>query len=332
MKVKVDIISGFLGAGKTTLIKKLLEEKLKDEKAVIIENEFGEVGIDGNILKNSGIEIKEINSGCICCTLAGDFEKAVEEAVAKYKPDRIIIEPSGVGKLSDVLKVFDAPALKEKFTVNMVITVVDIQKYQIYTANFGEFFENQIKNAKTIILSRTQKADSKKLEASVDNIHKLNPHANIITTPWVSLNAGLIIAAAEHGSLLSLEEQIKAVKSAGLRGHNHAEGCECGCKDNHSHNNNTSEFFEVWSAETPKTYDENDLKGILKTLGNEKSYGKILRGKGILQLNKNRWVQFDYIPGELEIKNTKADYTGRLCIIGKDLNKNGLNNLFSVTA
>lgn len=327
MRTKVDIISGFLGAGKTTLIKKLLEEKLWNEKLVIIENEFGEIGIDGNILKKSNVEVKEINSGCICCTLVGDFGKAVQEVITKYGPDRIIIEPSGVGKLSDVVKACEAPELKGLLTTNMVITVVDVLKYQMYLSNFGEFFENQIKNAKTIVLSRTQKADLKKLESAVHSIHTLNGKANIITTPWESLTAGLIISAAEQDASSALEQEIKKLI---LTRKKHPEDCKCGCSHPHSHSHSADEVFSVWGAETPRVYEEKELKGILNTLGNDKSYGMILRGKGILQLGKEQWIQFDYVPGEFEIKNTGADYTGRLCVIGKDLNKDKLSELFHI--
>lgn len=331
MKTKVDIISGFLGAGKTTLIKKLLEEELHKLKVVIIENEFGQVGIDGSILKNSGIEIKEINSGCICCTLVGDFGRAIEEVVEKYKPDRLIIEPSGVGKLSDVLKACSTPKIKDLVDVNVIMTVVDVLKYQIYILNFGEFFENQIKSAKTIILSRTQKTDGKKLETITGNIRKLNPNANIITTPWDSLKAERILAVAEQDAALSLDRQMKESKKVIIRRHNHSDGCKCGCHENHFHSHNADEFFEVWGVETPKIYDQAELKAILKALDNEKSYGMILRAKGILQVNKTEWLQFDYVPGEYEIKNTTADYTGRLCVIGKDLKTRELLNLFHVT-
>ncbi len=329
MKTKIDIISGFLGAGKTTLIKKLLEEKLNNEKLAIIENEFGEIGIDGSILKKSNIEVKEINSGCICCTLVGDFGKAIEEIILKYRPDRIIIEPSGVGKLSDVIKACDTPKLKDLLIINMVITVVDVLKYQVYLANFGEFFENQIVNAKTIILSRTQKTDSKKLESIVNSIHKLNNKANVITTSWESLNSGLIISVAEQDSSLSLEEQMKETKKVVLNRHKHYDGCKCGCK--HSHNNNADEVFDVWGVETPKVFEEKELKDILDILGNEKMYGMILRSKGILQISTEKWLQFDYVPGEYDIKDTTADYTGRLCVIGKDLNKDELCKLFRVS-
>ncbi len=330
MKTKVDIISGFLGAGKTTLIKKLLEEKLHGEKLIIIENEFGEIGIDGSILKKSNIEVKEINSGCICCTLVGDFERAIEEVITKYKPDRIIIEPSGVGKLSDVVKACGSPKLEDMLTINMLITVVDVLKYRIYMANFGEFYENQITSAKTVILSRTQKAESKRLESAVDSIRKLNGKANIISTPWESIDAGLIISVAEQDASISLEHQINDPKKVVLKGHMYHEHCKCGC--DHVHNHSADEVFEVWGIETPRKFNETEIKDIVHVLGNAESYGMILRGKGILQLEKDKWIQFDFVPGEYEIKNTTADYTGRLCIIGKELNKSELCRLFHISA
>lgn len=325
MKSKVDIISGFLGAGKTTLIKKMLEEKLHTEKVVIIENEFGEVGIDGSVLKNSGIEVREINSGCICCTLVGDFTRAIQEVIMKYTPDRIIIEPSGVGKLSDVIKACDTPKLKEILTINMLIAVVDALKYQIYKINFGEFFENQIKHAKTIILSRSQKVENKKLEAIAASIHESNPSANIITTPWEALPSEHIISVAEQDTSVSLEHQLTDTPV-------HHKDCKCGCHHEHSHNHNASEVFDVWGVETPKIFEEKELNTKLKALENENLYGTILRAKAILQLEQNKWVQFDYVPGEFEIKNTNANYTGRLCIIGKNLKKDELYNLFQVKA
>lgn len=327
MKTKVDIISGFLGSGKTTLIKKLMAEKLYDEKLVIIENEFGEIGIDGSILKESGIEVKEINSGCICCTLVGDFGTSIEEVLHKYKPDRIIIEPSGVGKLSDILKACDSLSSKDLLTINMVITVVDILKYKMYILNFGEFYENQIKHAKTIIISRSQKAEADKLVKFTGEIGKLNPKANIITTPWEELNAGQIISAAEQNGSAALEQQIKKVV---LKRHVHPEGCKCGCKGTHHTHHNADEFFEVWGAETPKTYDAAALRKILENLGNTGRYGNILRAKGIIQSDRSNWVQFDYVPGEFEIKDSGADYTGRLCVIGRELNRKELDSLFNI--
>ena len=332
--VKVDIISGFLGAGKTTLIKKLLlSERFSREKLVIIENEFGEVGIDGSILKNTYAEVKEINSGCICCTLAGDFSRAITEVIAEYRPDRIIIEPSGVGKLSDVVKACEAPKLKEALAINMCIAVVDALKYRIYLSNFGEFFENQIEHAGTVVLSRTQKAGAQKLEAVASSIRELNGRANIITTPWEDISAELIISVAEKDASVSLENGLRDKKELVLKHSGHDSDCQCGCKDEHHHHSHSAdEVFDVWGAETPKRYGESELKGILELLENEKAYGMILRGKGILQLPENRWLQFDYTPGELEIKESGADYTGRLCIIGSGLKKGEISKLFGISA
>lgn len=332
MGTKVDIISGFLGAGKTTLIRKLLEQKLSGERIAIVENEFGEVGIDGNILKNKGIEIKEINSGCICCTLAGDFGKALKEVIAQYSPDRIIIEPSGVAKLSDVLKACNAAELKELVVLNMVITVVDVLKYQMYVLNFGEFFENQIKSAKTIILSRTQKADSKRIETVTNDIRKLNPNSNIITTPWDTMNANLMISVAEQDASISLQKQMSEAKKITLKIPGHRKDCKCSSCDSPSYKHNADEVFEVWGHETPKLYEKADLDTILNALENQDSFGMIVRAKGILPSAGDQWLQFDYVPKEYEIKSTSADYTGRLCVIGKDLNRKGLGELFGILA
>lgn len=320
MKIKVDVISGFLGAGKTTLIKKLLEEKLNGEKLVIIENEFGEIGIDGSLLKKSGIEIKEINSGCICCTLVGDFEKSIREVIEKFKTERVIIEPSGVGKLSEVIKACEAVKLKELLQVNMLVTVVDVMKHDLYMANFGEFFENQIKYARTVVLSRTQKAPQEKIESVVTSIRKLNGKANIVTTPWDSLKAEQIIAVAEQDAAASLEGQLKAAKKVVIK------------RPAHAHSHVADEVFEVWGVETPKLFDEVQLKKVLDRLEHQKDIGMVLRGKGILQVGKDKWLQFDYVPGEIQISSTSADYTGRLCIIGRGLNKTGIGNLFGITS
>lgn len=328
MKTKVDIISGFLGAGKTTLIKKLLEESLENEKLVIIENEFGQVGIDGSILKNTGIAIKEISSGCICCTLVGDFEIAILDVINKYKPDRIIIEPSGVGKLSDVIKVCTTSKLKDLLTINMLLVVVDVLKYQLFISNFGEFYENQIKNAKTIILSRTQKVDNKKLESITASIHKLNNRASIITTPWESLKAERILAVAEGDGAVSLEQQIRNEKKIVLKKPSHEAGCKCGCKGSNPSNHAANEVFDVWGIETPRIFSEAELRHMLEDISNEKLYGTVLRGKGIVQIGSDKWVQFDYVPGELEFKASTPDYSGRLCIIGSGLYKEKLNELF----
>ncbi|MDT3701197.1 MAG: GTP-binding protein [Thermincola sp.] len=334
MKTKIDVISGFLGAGKTTLIKKLIEEKLNSEKLVLIENEFGEIGIDGSILKESNIEVQEINSGCICCTLVGDFEKAIDEIVAKYNPNRIIIEPSGVGKLSDVIKAVESSRLRDKLIINMLVTVVDVLKYQIYSVNFSEFFENQIQYASTIILSRTQKADSKKMEFAFNAIRQLNNQSNIVTTPWEELSAECLIAVAEQDKVISLEHQLNHIQHPASGSHVHSEDCNYGCHDSHSanyhsHNHHADEVFDVWGAETPRMFDISELKSIVNDLA-QNHYGVVLRGKGILQVGKDKWVQFDYVPGEVEFKDASPDYSGRICVIGKNLSKGELGKLFDV--
>ena len=322
MKTKLDIISGFLGAGKTTLIQKLIGEKLFEEQLAIIENEFGEIGIDGSLLKRGGVKIKEINSGCICCTLVGDFEIAIEEIISTYHPDRLIIEPSGVGKLSDVIKACETPHIKELVDINMIITVVDVLKYKTYMKNFGAFFENQIRYAKTIILSRTQKADDQKIALAVADIQRKNSKASIITTPWEALDATLMLSVAEQDVSLSLENHVKAL---------HAQNVMSIQVEGDFHNHSADAVFDVWSMETPRCYDKEELKRILESLNTETKYGLVLRGKGILQMHSKEWIQFDYVPEEIGIQMTQADYTGRLCIIGKQLNKEEINNLFSVT-
>ncbi|MCB2292707.1 GTP-binding protein [Clostridium algoriphilum] len=329
MKTKIDIISGFLGAGKTTLIKKLLKEKLHCENLVIIENEFGEIGIDGSLFKQSNAKVKEINSGCICCTLKGEFGKAIEEVIEKYKPDRVVIEPSGVGKLSDVIKACGTAKLQNLVTINMIITVVDVLKYEVYITNFGEFFENQIKNAKTIILSRTENSDRKNIDFVVNSIRKLNSKCNIITTALESINANLIIDVAEQSDSVSLEKQIKSAKNFSIKGHAYDKGNQNG--ENHIHNHNADEVFKVWGVETLNLYKGEELKKIVSIIENDKTYGVVLRGKGILQSDTHKWLQFDYVPGEFEVKNISPDYTGRLCMIGKNLNENKLCKLFNIT-
>lgn len=313
MAVKIDIISGFLGAGKTTLIKKLLEEKLRTEKPVIIENEFGEIGIDGTILKKSGIEIKEINSGCICCSLVGEFEKSIREVISQFQPQRVIIEPSGIGMLSEVIKACTSPRIKAQLSLNMVITVVDIQNFEMYLENFGEFFSNQIKHAKTIVLSRTQDAAPEQVESAVRSIRKLNSCANIVTTPWAQLQAEQLIALAEGKD--SLEHS------------HHHPGCEC---EGHFHVHQGDKGFEVWSKETPREFPEKELKRILKNLEDVSLVGRVLRGKGIVQTGHEQWVQFDLVPGEASVRRAEPDYSGRLCIIGQNLNRKGLADLFQV--
>ncbi|TYQ12698.1 UNVERIFIED_CONTAM: G3E family GTPase [Acetivibrio alkalicellulosi] len=339
MKVKVDIISGFLGAGKTTLIKKLLEEKLNTEKLVIIENEFGEIGIDGVLLKESGIEIKEINSGCICCTLVGDFEKSISEVIDKFKPERIIIEPSGVGKLSEVIKACNSKNLEHLIELNMITAVVDVIKYDMYISNFSEFYKNQIKNAKTVILSRTQKVQSENIESVAKAIKALNSTANIVTTPWDEIKGENIIALAQQDMSISLENKLIESKKIVLKKHSHGKSCKCNHSKNHVHNDNcgcdnnhsADEVFEVWGLETPKRFNKSELGNILEGLKNDKIYGIVLRGKGIIQSFEDRkWIEFDFVPGEYEFRDSQADYTGRICFIGKNLNKTELAKLFEL--
>ena len=323
MSTKIDIISGFLGSGKTTLIKKLLSEK-NNEKIVIIENEFGEIGIDGGILKETGLHIKEINSGCICCSLVGDFSDALKEMLKKFSPDRIIIEPSGVGKLSDVLATCNKFA-KGDITVNMCITVVDATKYKMYSRNFAEFFSNQIINAKTIIMSRTQNTDSITVSGIVKQIHEQNPNANIITTNWDDLSPNKIIFVAEcaekSDNILTAEE----MHICNCGHHNNGEDCNCG----HHHNHHADEIFDVWGAETPEIFSNDGLNSILEKLSDEKM-GTVLRAKGIIPINKKDWIQFDFVPEEIKLNKIDPDYIGRICVIGERLNKNELAKLFGI--
>ena len=318
--VKVDIFSGFLGAGKTMLIKKLISENLSNENIAIIENEFGEVGIDGAILRKSNIQVKEINAGCICCTIAGDFKKAILEVINKFNPKRIIIEPSGVGKLSEILNVCKDKELKDKIEINMIITVVDVLKYDMYISNFSEFYSNQIINAKTIMLSRTQKASSDNIEKVTTAIRKLNNKGNIITTPWDKLSAERIIAAAEQNLKDSLEGEVNLLKKSTS---NFSFKLKTRMNNHHA-----NEVFETWGVETPKRFCKLSLENILNRLQDSKLYGTVLRAKGIIQTGEDEWMQFDYVPEEIQMKNTKPDYSGRLCIIGSNLNRNNIKNLF----
>ena len=330
-KTKVDIISGFLGAGKTTLIKKLIEHLHSHEQLAIIENEFGEVGIDGNILKSSGIGVREINSGCICCTLAGDFAAALKEVLTTYAPDRVIIEPSGVGKLSDIIKACSTQRLHDLLTINMRVAVVDAPKFSIYRSNFGEFYEDQIIHAGTIVLSRTQKLGSAGLETVVESLRTLNGTAHIITTPWETLEAECILTVAEQDGYISLEQQLKngrTITPFPLLNH---KDCDREYNLEGTHEHTADKFFDVWGVETPKIFDQSILLSKLNDLGNERSFGQILRGKGIVQTDVSKWVQFDYVLGESSIIPSAADYTGRLCVIGRNLNKSSLSQHFGVS-
>ena len=351
---KVDIISGFLGAGKTTLISKLLKEALKDEQVVLIENEFGEIGIDGGFLKDSGVEIREMNSGCICCSLVGDFGTSLKEVVDKYHPDRIIIEPSGVGKLSDVIKAVKDLHIENEIRLNSASTVADASKVKVYMKNFGEFFNNQIEHAGTIILSRTQNVSEDKLKKAIELIRTVNANAHIITTPWDDLEGTQILGAMENVTNLELEMLAEAAEKAHEEHehehHHHHDGEECCCghhhdedehdhhhahdEDEHEHHHHghhhADDVFSSWGTETPNKYDKETLEDILKKLANTEEYGKILRSKGMLPCTDGTWMYFDLVPGEYEIRDGKADFTGRICVIGAELKEDALKTLFEI--
>ena len=407
---KIDIISGFLGAGKTTLIKKLIEEAFKGEKLVLIENEFGEIGIDGGFLKEAGIEITEMNSGCICCSLVGDFGTALQEVITKYSPERIIIEPSGVGKLSDVINaVQKVKDQNDSIILNSFTTVADVNKCGMYMKNFGEFYNNQVENANTIILSRTQATTEKKLDACVKALKEHNPNAAIITTPWEEITGETIVKAMERKTDLAIEllEGEEICPTCGHHhgeehhhhheedhdhdccghGHHHGEDndheccghghhheedndheccghghhhgeehhhhheedhdhecCghghhhedhdhECCGHDHHHHDHDhhhADEVFTSWGVETPRKYDEAELKEILKKLSESDAYGMVLRAKGIVPSTDNTWLHFDLVPGEFEVRHGGADYTGRLCVIGAKLKTDDIEELFHI--
>ena len=332
---KVDIISGFLGAGKTTLIKKLLKEAYQGEKLVLIENEFGEISIDGGFLKESGVQISEMSSGCICCSLVGDFGKALKDVEKQFHPDRILIEPSGVGKLSDVIlavqnTVKDEPDMQ----LGSFVTVADASKVKVYMKNFGEFYNNQIESAGAIILSRTQKVSAEKLTAAVALLREHNKDAAILTTPWDELDGKTILAAMEKVSLADeLMEKIRAEHEADEHEHHHhhhdhdhdheCDDPECSC---HHHHHHADEVFTSWGEETVHTFTEEDIRRALTALDTG-DYGAILRAKGIVPTVDGRWLHFDYVPEEHEVRFGTADYTGRLCVIGSNLKEDGLKQL-----
>ena len=374
---KIDIISGFLGAGKTTLIKKLLAEAYQGEKLVLIENEFGEISIDGGFLKDSGVQVSEMSSGCICCSLVGDFNKALKEVHEKYQPDRILIEPSGVGKLSDVIvavenTVKDVPDMK----LNSFVTVADAGKVKVYMKNFGEFYNNQIESAGTVILSRTQKLSQEKLEAAAALLREKNPTAAIITTPWDQIDGKTILAAVEKVSLADeMLEKMRAEHEADEHEHEHHhhhdhddhdhdghcchhhddhdddddheehhhhdhddhdhECCHhehehdhC-CDHEHHHHHHADEVFTSWGEETVKPFTEAQLHQILTALDGG-DYGQIVRAKGIVPAADGKWLHFDYVPEEHEVRFGPADYTGRLCVIGANLDEHKLHELFGL--
>ena len=389
---KIDIISGFLGAGKTTFIKKMIDEVFKGEKLVLIENEFGEVGIDGGFLKDSGIEISELNSGCICCSLVGDFGKNLHEVIEKFHPDRILIEPSGVGKLSDVMKSVIDVEKEENVKLNGLITVVNTLKASKQMKAFGEFFNNQIEYATTVVLSRSQNATPEQLELCVKQIQALNDKAAIITTPWDAMKGEQILKVVEGQD--SLERKLMAEQHAreeaeehehehhhdhdhedhdhehhhdhdhehehdenctcGCHDHDHEEhehhhdhdhdhehhhdhehehdeNCTCGCHDHdHHHHHHADEVFTSWGKETPHKFTKEKIEDVLKTLCETDDYGVILRAKGMVEDENGSWIYFDMVPGEYELRDGEPDYTGRLCVIGTNIEEHRLEELFGI--
>ena len=302
--IKTDIFSGFLGAGKTTLIKKLADEAYKGEKLVIVENEFGEIGIDKGFLEDSGIEITEMNSGCICCTLVGDFTQALKKVAQELKPDRIIIEPSGVGKLSDVK---EAAEQVEEIDIAAGVTVVDAKKCRMYMKNFGEFFNNQIENADIIVLSHTKGMAEDKLKEALHLIREHNDEAQIITTDWDSISGKQILDAMNECSH-----------------HHHDHDCECGCHD-HEHHHHADEVFTSCGIETIHKFDEEEISDILDHI---EETGTVLRAKGIVEAKDGSWLHFDYIPGEKDIRTGRAQLTGKACVIGTDLDEEKIRKMF----
>ncbi len=330
---KIDIISGFLGAGKTTLIKKLISEAFQGEKLVIIENEFGEIGIDGGFLKESGIQITEMNSGCICCSLVGDFSEALKEVLAKYSPDRVIIEPSGVGKLSDVIKAVKNTG--SSVEINSTAVVVDASKCKMYMKNYGEFYNNQIEYAGTIILSRTKKISDEKLDTCLKMIHEKNSEASIITTPWDDIDGKKILEAMEKVNSLEKEllEEHHHHEDGEECHHHHEDGEEC-ChhhhEDGHHHHHHADEIFTSWGVETAYKFTEEELKDIVNKLSTDSKYGEVLRAKGIVAPAEGEWFHFDLVPEETELRRGAADFTGRVCVIGSKLNGEAIKELFHV--
>ncbi len=338
---KIDIFSGFLGAGKTTLIKKLLTEAYAGEKVVLIENEFGEIGIDGGFLKEAGIEITEMNSGCICCSLVGDFGDALKKVIADFSPDRILIEPSGVGKLSDVIKAVEG-VCNDNVALNSSVAVADASKCKIYIKNFGEFYNDQIENAGTIVLSRTSGISDEKLALALSLLREKNAHAAIITTPWDQLDGKVILDAIENAHTLESELHELEEEAHGHHHHDHGEEChchdhehhhhehgeECHCHD-HGHHHHADEVFSNWGKETAKKFSLDEVKSILDSLQKSK-YGIVLRAKGIVAGIDGKWIHFDYVPEEANVRLGSADIIGRICVIGSQLDNEAIAELFGV--
>ena len=366
---KTDIFSGFLGAGKTTLIRKLISEGYKGEKIVLIENEFGEIAIDGGFLRDAGVEITEMNSGCICCTLVGDFTKSLKKVMQDFNPDRIIIEPSGVGKLSDVAAAVQGV---EGIEIGAKVTVVDAGKCKVYMRNFGEFYNDQVASADLVIMSRTGIVSDEKVLAAAEMLKEINPDVTVITTPWDKLSGAQIIEAMDRNAL---HEELKHMEdeehehhhhhhehgeecTCGCHDHDddddddddeehehhhhhhheHGEECTCGCHDHddegeeheHHHHHHADEIFTSWGTETARKFTADSIKAILDRLGDEEKYGIVLRAKGIVDASDGEWIYFDYVPGESDIRRGSAEITGRFCVIGSKLNEQALKELFTI--
>ena len=326
---RIDIFSGFLGAGKTTLIKKLIKEAYAGERVVLIENEFGEIGIDGGFLRDAGIEITEMNSGCICCSLVGDFTEALKKVMSDLKPERIVIEPSGVGKLSDVLRAVKAAEL-ENTVINSYTAVADVNKCRMYIKNFGEFYCDQIKEARAVVLSHTDVAKPGRVEESVALIREYNPASVIVTTPWDSLSGKDILAAIEGADTLAneLSELEDEHHHHGHHHHEHDEHCDCGCHE-HGHHH-ADEVFTSVGIETVKKFTKAELDDILSRFADGEGEGMILRAKGIVASNNGEWIHFDYVPGESDIRTGSAGIIGRICVIGTKICEKEIKEYFGV--
>ncbi len=340
---KADIFSGFLGAGKTTLIKKLVSEAYEGEKLVIIENEFGEIGIDSGFLSEAGVNVTEMNSGCICCSLVGDFGKALTKVLDDFSPDRILIEPSGVGKLSDVIRAVE-DAGESRLVLNGAVAVIDAKKCKVYMKNFGEFFNNQIEYAKTIVLSHTSGLSDEKIAEAVRLIREVNGEALIVTTNWSELDGKELLKVVERSSL-SLADELKELEDEAHEyhhhhhdhdeecechhhHHDHDEECECGCHHHHHDHHHADEVFTSWGKETAKKYTREQLEHILAELDNTDKYGHILRAKGYVA-GENGWYYFDFTPEDPDIRCGSAAPCGRFCVIGSKINTNALEELFN---
>lgn len=343
---KIDIFSGFLGAGKTTLIKKLIKEAYAGEKLVLIENEFGEIGVDSGFLQDAGIKINELNSGCICCSLVGDFAKALQKVYAEYAPDRILIEPSGVGKLSDVIRAVESAGLKD-CKINSYTAVVDAAKCKMYMKNFGEFFNDQIETAACIIFSHADVASEQKLNEAVALVREHNQTATIVTTAWDKLSGKDILAATERIDTLDAAlEKLEKEEHGHCHHHDHDEEhehchhdhdeehehehCHHDHAHEHHHHHHADEVFGSWGVETGKKFEKAELEKALSSLVDGVRFGIVLRAKGIVPATDGSWLHFDYIPGEVNVRAGSAAYTGRICVIGSKLDEEQLKELFGV--